>query len=109
MLKPLFLYWCITGKPLFSSVVLWFKKMVFLIPVTRHQEHLIETLSQLFLFCMLAALVAYGTGCLAGRLAGCLAFAASTFFNCILKILRIQCLDMFHSPFLLSQLVFAMA
>ena len=58
---------------------------------------------------MLAALVAYGTGCLAGRLAGCLAFAASTFFNCILKILRIQCLDMFHSPFLLSQLVFAMA
>lgn len=83
--------------------------MVFLIPVTRHQEHLIENLSQLFLFCMLAALVAYGTGCLAGRLAGCLAFAASTFFNCILKILRIQCLDMFHSPFLLSQLVFAMA
>ena len=64
--------------------------MVFLIPVTRHQEHLIENLSQLFLFCMLAALVAYGTGCLAGRLAGCLAFAASTFFNCILKILRMQ-------------------
>ena len=36
------------------------------------------------LLLMLAALVAYGTGCLAGRLAGCLAFAASTFFYSVL-------------------------
>ena len=36
------------------------------------------------LLLMLAALVAYGTGCLAGRLAGCLALAASALLDGVL-------------------------
>ena len=45
---------------------------------------------------MLTALISYGTGSLARRLAGCLAFAASTFFHCILKVFRIQCFNVLH-------------
>ncbi len=45
---------------------------------------------------VLAALVAYSTGSLAGRLTRCLALAAAAFFHGILQIFGIQGLDMFH-------------
>ena len=64
----------------------------------RHQEHFLKISVYRCpqLFCVLTALIAYGAGSLARRLAGCLAFAASTFFHCILKVFRIQCFNVLH-------------
>ena len=45
---------------------------------------------------MLAALISDCAGSLAGRLAGCLAFAAAAFFHCILQSFCLQCFYMFH-------------
>ena len=45
---------------------------------------------------MLAGLVSYSAGCLAGRLAGCLAFAAATRLNRLVQPLNRQCLNMLH-------------
>lgn len=43
-----------------------------------------------------ASLVSYCTGCLTCRLARCLALSASTFFNCVVQCLCIQCFNVFH-------------
>ena len=51
------------------------------------------------------ALIADRAACLARGLAGRLAFAASAFFDCILKILRVQSLNMLHLYILLYQRV----
>ena len=51
------------------------------------------------LFGMLTALISYGTGSLAGRLAGCLALAASAFFYGVLKIFGIKSFNVFHKGF----------
>ena len=48
---------------------------------------------------MLARLIAYGAGCLAGRLAGRLALSAATLLYGILQNLCIQCLNMLHNNF----------
>lgn len=48
------------------------------------------------LLLMLAALVAYGARSLTCGLAGCLALTASTFFNCVVQCLCIQCFNVFH-------------
>ena len=45
---------------------------------------------------MLAALISNRAACLACGLAGCLALAAATFLQCILKVLCVQTLDMLH-------------
>ena len=45
---------------------------------------------------MLAALISNRAACLACGLAGCLALAAATFLQCILKVLCVQSLDMLH-------------
>lgn len=58
---------------------------------------------QLRLFNLFAALVAYGAGSFASRLARSLALTATTLFHCFLQISGCQSLDMFHltySPYL---------
>ncbi len=66
----------------------------------QHLKHLAYAsfnylLFSVFLF-LLANLIADCAGSLACGLAGSLALAASTLFNCALKALCIQCLNMFH-------------
>ena len=45
---------------------------------------------------ILAGLITYGTACLAGRLAGCLALAASALYGRFLIIPCIKCFYMLH-------------
>ena len=68
----------------------------------RHYATLKCPLSVLLRF---TALIADRAACLARGLAGRLAFAASAFFDCILKILRVQSLNMLHLYILLYQRV----
>ena len=49
-----------------------------------------------YLFLVFTHLISHRAGCLAGRLAGCLAFAASALFQRVLKSSGIQSLNMFH-------------
>lgn len=51
---------------------------------------------------LLARLVSNTAGCLACRLARCLALAASTCLNCVVKCLGCKCLDSFHHSILLK-------
>ena len=51
------------------------------------------------LFALFTRLIADGTGCLARRLTGSLAFAAAAFFYGFLKFSGFHSLNMFHSLF----------
>ena len=48
---------------------------------------------------LLTRLIAYGAGCLAGRLAGSLALTAAALLYSVLQNLCIQCLNMLHDNF----------